>query len=252
MKLKIFIFILIIFAINTSYAQTYSWSNGSADVLEQGRKEIGVFAPFKIGLKNSSELSVHPLLFFVIPNVTYKKQWKVTDNYRFASIHTLTYPTLLLKMLSRNGAGGILPATSTISQLFKLNNSALISIDKFGQTFTLSAGIDLCLSAGNSDFTYIEWPIVYPRTYSLNNTFTPHAGIDVTGNIYKKFVYEYKLNTFFLTQVDAGIITENQLNISWQKSDKFAVKLGAIYSYGEFPFGKEGRLYPMFDLMFGF
>ncbi|NOZ35872.1 MAG: hypothetical protein GXO80_11310, partial [Chlorobi bacterium] len=157
MKLKLFFIIFIISISGISRAQNLKWSNGSADVLEQGRKEIGVFAPFKIGLKNSSELSVHPLLFFVIPNITYKKQWKVTDNYRFASIHTLTYPTLLLKMLSRNGAGGILPATSTIPQLFKLNNSALISIDKFGQTFTLSAGIDLCLSAGDSDFPYIEW-----------------------------------------------------------------------------------------------
>ncbi|RLD53184.1 MAG: hypothetical protein DRI94_00735 [Bacteroidetes bacterium] len=252
MKLKLFLIIFLISLSGISRAQNPKWSNNTADVLEQGRKEIGIFSPFKMGLKNNGELAVHPILFFIIPNATYKKQWKSTENYRLASKHTFTYPSFLLKTLSRSGVGGILPATSTIPQLFKLNNTALFSIDKFNQTFTFSAGFDLCLSAGDSDFSYIEWHIVYPRTYSLNNTFTPHAGIDVTGNLYKKFIYEYKFNTFFLTNVDAGIITENQFKITWQKSDKFAVKAGAVYSYGTFPFGKDGGLYPMFDVMFGF
>jgi len=252
MKLKIILTVIIISTISISQAQTLKWSDNSADVLEQGKKEIGIFAPFKMGLKNNSEIGVHPILFFVIPNVSYKKQWKANDNYHFASVHTFTYPTFLLKILSRNGVGGILPATSTIPQLFKLDNTALLTINKFNQKFTFSAGLDLCLSVGTSDFQYIEWHIVYPRTYSLNNLFTPHAGIDVIGNIYKKFVYEYKFNSFFLTQVDKGIIFENQLKISWQKSDNFAVKVGVVYSYGTFPFGKDGELFPMFDLMFGF
>ena len=252
MKLKIFFTVIIISTISLSRAQTVNWSDNSADVLEQGRKEIGIFAPFKMGLKNNGEFSVHPVLFFVIPNVSYKKQWKTSDNYRFSSRHTFTYPTFLLKMLSRNGAGGILPATSTIPQLFKSDNTALLTFDKFNQKFTLSAGVDFCLSAGNSDFPYIEWHIVYPRTYSLNNLFTPHAGIDATGTLYKKFIYEYKFNAFFLTQADKGVITENQFKITWQKSDKFAVKAGAVYSYGTFPFGKAGKMLPMFDLMFGF
>ncbi len=252
MKLRIFLTFIIISTISLSRAQTVNFSDNSADVLEQGRKEIGVFAPFKMGLKNNSELAVHPVLFFVIPNVSYKKQWKTFGNFRFASVHTFTYPTLLLKMLSRNGAGGILPATSIVPQLFKLDNTALITIDKFNQKFTFGAGVDLCLSAGDSDFPYIEWHIVYPRTYSLNNIFTPHVNFDVTGKLYKKFIYEYKFNAFFLTQTDKGSVLENQLKITWQKSDKFAVKAGVVYSYGTFPFGKDGSLYPMFDLMFGF
>lgn len=252
MKLKLFLSIIIISSISLSKAQTVNWSDNSADVLEQGRKEVGIFAPFKMGLKNSGELSVHPVLFFVIPNISYKKQWKSTDTYRFASVHTFTYPTFLYKLLSRNGAGGILPATSTIPQLFKLDNTALLSFNKYNQKFSVSAGVDFCLSAGASDFPYIEWHIVYPRTYSLNNFFTPHAGIDITGKLYKKFIYEYKFNSFFLTQSDKGIITENQFKITWQKSDKFAVKAGAVYSYGTFPFGKDGGLYPVFDFMFGF
>lgn len=252
MKLKIFLTLIIISTISLSRAQTVNFSDNSADVLEQGRKEIGVFAPFKMGLKNNSELAVHPVLFFVIPNVGYKKQWKISDNYRFASVHTFTYPTLLLKMLSRNGAGGILPATSTIPQFFKLDNTALLTIDKFNQKFTFGAGVDFCLSAGDSDFPYIEWHIVYPRSYSLNNTFMPHVSFDATGSLYKNFIYEYKFNAFFLTQTDKGSILENQFKITWQKSDKFAAKIGAVYSYGTFPFGKDGGLYPMFDVMFGF
>jgi len=252
MKFKILIIISIFAIVTTSNAQSLKWSDNTADVLEQGRKETGVFSPLKIGLKNSKELSLHPILFFIIPNASLKKQWKANEKYRFSSLHKFTYPTMLYKMISTNGAGGILPATSKIPQMFKFNNAALLSIDKFNQTFTFSLGADLCLSFGESDFPYIEWHIVYPRTYSLNNTFTPYAGVDITGKLYKNFVYDYKFNAYYLTNIDAGFITENAFKITWQKSDKFAIKAGAIYSYGKFPFGNDGGLYPTFDLMFGF
>lgn len=252
MKYKILIIISILAISPLSKAQNLKWSNNTADVLEQGRKETGIFSPLKIGLKNSKELSVHPILFFIIPNVSLKKQWKSNEKYRFASLHKFTYPTMLYKMISTNGAGGILPDNSVIPQMFKFNNAALLSVDKFNQTFTISLGADLCLSFGDEDFTYIEWHIVYPRTYSLNNTFTPYGSINVTGSIYKNFIYDYKFTSYYLSNVDKGFITENSLKIMWQKSDKFAIKAGAIYSYGMFPFGTDGGIYPTFDLMFGF
>ncbi|NPA67083.1 MAG: hypothetical protein GXO50_00590 [Chlorobi bacterium] len=254
MKLKLLIITIIISITSTQIirAQNLKWSNNTADILEQGRKEAGIFAPLKTGWKNNTELSVHPLWFFIIPNASIKKQWKSNEKFRFSSKHTFTYPTMLYNMISTEGAGGILPETSTIPQLFKLNSTALLSIDKFNQTFTFTAGADLCLSIGDSDFPYIEWHFVYPRTYSLNNTITPHAGINATGVLYGNFIYEYRFETFFLTNADAGVITENQLKISWLKSDKFAIKAGMIYSYGKFPFDNDGGLYPTFDLMFGF
>ncbi|NPA44244.1 MAG: hypothetical protein GXO49_01795 [Chlorobi bacterium] len=252
MKFKIIIIISIFAIATTSNAQSLKWSDNTADVLEQGRKETGIFSPFKMGLKNNRELSVHPLLFFIIPNASLKKQWKANEKYRFSSVHKFTYPTLLYNMISTEGAGGILPATSTIPQMFKFNNAALISIDKFNQTFTFSLGVDLSLNFGDSEFTYIEWHMVYPRTYALNNTFTPYGGIDVTGNLYNNFFYDYSFKAFYLSQDDAGFITENNFKITWRKSDKFAIKAGAIYSYGKFPFGNDGGLYPTFDLMFGF
>ena len=252
MKYKILIIISILLISSVSQAQSPKWSTNTADVLEQGRKETGIFSPLKIGLKNSKELSIHPILFFIIPNASLKKQWKANDKYRFSSLHKFTYPTILYKMISKEGAGGILPSYSKIPQMFKFNNAALLSIDKFNQTFTFSLGADLSLNFGESDFTYIEWHIVYPRTYALNNIITPYAGIDVTGKLFKNFIYDYKFTAYYLANVDAGFITENSFKIMWQKSDKFAVKAGAIYSYGKFPFGNDGGLYPTFDLMFGF
>jgi len=252
MKFKILIIIGILSFSASVNAQSLKWSDNTADILEQGRKETGIFSPLKIGLKNSKELSIHPILFFIIPNASIKKQWKANDKYRFSSLHKFTYPTMLYKMLSRKGTGGVLPSTSKIPQMFKFNNAALLSIDKFNQTFTFSLGVDLSLNFGESDFTYIEWHMVYPRTYALNNIFTPYAGVDVTGKLYKNFVYDYKFNAYYLARTDAGFVTENSFKITWQKSDKFAIKAGAIYSYGKFPFGNDGGLYPTFDLMFGF
>lgn len=252
MKFKILLIIGVLSFATSVNGQSLKWSNNTADILEKGRKETGVFSPLKIGLKNNKELSLHPIWFFLIPNASIKKQWKANDKYRFSSLHKFTYPTFLYKMISKNGVGGILPSYSKIPQMFKFNNAALISIDKFNQTFTFSLGADLSLNFGESDFTYIEWHIVYPRTYALNNVFTPYAGIDITGKLYKKFIYDYKSTAYYLSNVDKGFITENSLKITWQKSDKFAIKAGAIYSYGKFPFGNDGGLYPTLDLMFGF
>ncbi len=250
MKLKILI-IISLFSFQIINAQSLKWSDNTSNTLEQGRKEKGLFSPYKIGLKNSTELSVQALLFIAIPNIALKKQWK-NDNISIASVHKFTYPSMLYKLLSREGTGGILPNTSTVPHLFKFNNSLLLSKDVYDQTLTFNIGIDLAFSAGDSNFPEIEYHIVYPRTYSLNNMFTPHAGINITGKFYERFKYDYTLNSFIFLKDNPGLIWEHIFKITWFKSDKFAVKAGVLFTHGDYPYGNDTGIFPILDIMFGF
>ena len=119
-------------------------------------------------------------------------------------------------------------------------------------TLTLKAGLDLTLSLGEGDFPEIEYHIVYPRTYSFNNLITPYLGGGFTGQLYRKFNYSYDVTAFFFAKANKGVNIENNLKIQWNKSDKFAVREGLFYTSGTYPFGKDAKLFPLFDVMFGF
>ncbi len=252
MKFKIFI-IISIFSINISFAQSDVWSDNTANTIEKGRKEIGLFGPLKIGLRDSLEISANPIWFIVMPHIAIKKQWNSLIGLQFASKHKITYPTLFLRALSRNGTGGILPSTSIIPQLFKLNNSIILS-KEINERLTLSfnAGLDLSIGFGESNLSDIEFHFAYPRVYSFNNLLVPYAGITFTGIATEKIHYNYNLNTFILTGDNSGIIVEQQLKFDYCLSQKVKIVAGIISSYGDYPYGKDFGVFPVADIVFGF
>ena len=48
------------------------WEGKSATVLPNGRNEIGLFSPFRMGLKNASEISVNK--FLLMPSISFKSE----------------------------------------------------------------------------------------------------------------------------------------------------------------------------------
>ena len=229
------------------------WSNNTTKTLKRGRKEVGIFSPLKFGLKDSLEVTVHPIFFFIIPNVEVKKFWKSFGQVDFATKHKFSYPTLLYQTISKRGVGGILPANSTIPQMFKFNNAIMlgVTVNEYF-TATASIGLDLTLSFGESNFPEIEYHIIYPRTYSYNNLFTPYFDADFTGKFFGNFYYDYELTVFYMTNINKGNIMENKFKFQWNISDKFAAKAGVLVVYGEYPYGLDSGVFPIFDLMYGF
>ena len=51
---------------------TAQWTGGSANLIEPGRKEIGLFSPIYIGLNNGKELSINK--FLLMPNISLKEE----------------------------------------------------------------------------------------------------------------------------------------------------------------------------------
>ncbi len=252
MKIKLLLLsISVLFIFSITKAQKFELSSNTTSVLEKGEKEVGVFSPLKIGLKNASEISVHPIFLFIIPNIAYKKQWKSTDKFTFTSKHQLTYPTLLLNLLSKEGIGGILPSTTKNPQLFKFNNSVLIGKTVANQNLTFNLGVDFTLALGNSTYKDIEFSVAYPRTYSFNNLFTPYLGMDINGNIVSGLYYDASVNLFLFLKENKGFMVEPKFQLAWKK-EKWAIKAGTLLSYGQYPYGRDFLAYPVFDFMFSF
>ena len=100
------------------FANEKTWSSHSAEILEQGRWEIGLFQPLRYGYSNYAEFSIHPVWFFLIPNLEIKESQKSLFGCKTASQYRLTYPTMLLNMLSVMGLEKLLPQNTIYPTCF--------------------------------------------------------------------------------------------------------------------------------------
>ena len=80
---RIFRFI-VIFSISIGAAQEIKLNNTSA-ILQKGEFEVGLFQPLRYGLRETIEISFHPLAALVIPNFTLKKKLNTINNYSLIS-----------------------------------------------------------------------------------------------------------------------------------------------------------------------
>ena len=98
--------------------------------LENGQRQMGVFQPRIYGMNNNLEISTHPLLFFVKPNVKVKKYHGIYKGLGMASRFSFDYPTPLLKLIQREGKFGILskdPEIGDIPNLFVFQGELLVT-----------------------------------------------------------------------------------------------------------------------------
>ena len=69
------LYILASFSLLTGEAKL--WDLHSAYPMPKGRWEVGIFQPMRYGLNEGLEVSTHPLLFFVMPNISLKYPKKI-------------------------------------------------------------------------------------------------------------------------------------------------------------------------------
>ena len=79
------------------------FSGDSAYPLENGQRQMSIFQPCIYGMNNNLEISTHPLLFFVKPNIKVKKHHGEYKGLGMASRFSFDYPTPFLKLIQREG-----------------------------------------------------------------------------------------------------------------------------------------------------
>lgn len=243
---------------------------------------VGLFDPWRISINDKHELSTQPLLFFIIPNAKLKYQWYDKNNTTLFSKHSFTIPTLLLRSISREGTGGILPIESKIPFIFTTKHQFFVQ-KSFSEIHKLSIGFggEMGFHGKNSDFPTIDFPIIFPRTHVYTNNFLVQGDFIWTIRFYKKittcqdfkshrknttnscsvsspkiilsekrFLIDFHSTYFHLpTNFDNYRAFEESLILRRETYNK-GYKLGVKYSYGTYPFGKGNGFFPFFDVIF--
>lgn len=240
-----------LFADEPNEKSQQNWSLGSAYLLPKGRLEIGLFQPLRYGLSQSLELSTHPLVFILMPNLSLKWLHNSLGGFTLATRHCITYPSPLLRNLAREGIGGLISPEFDIPDMVSLYNEVLLSRNLTDQhLFTGKLGIALAKKFGDLDErTTIDLPIVFPRLAVFYHDYSFRFGFDVQGKLFKRWNYLLDADLFYIPKSDENMAFEHKGLVLWTKSLRFQLCVGYKLTYGEYPFGTQWHLLPfLFDL----
>ncbi len=244
---KIYIYIIILIG-QLSGAQ--NWAPYSAHLLPEKRWEMGFFQPLRYGYTETLEVSLHPLLFFVMPNLSVKIPHQNMGNWSTASRHSLLYPTPLLNMLSKgtkigSNIASLLSPNFLMPPMVGISNDWLMSRSLPFADITLHAGIDLGIVIGDLDErSSIDLPLIYHRLGVYYNKWGLDLGVDVFRRFTKRFGIHADIDLRLLPGLNGNYDIEHKLLFIWTNSERFQFCTGYKFVFGEFPYGEESRFLP--------
>jgi hypothetical protein len=247
------------------------WNDGTANTLPAKRFEIGVLhTPCLYGVTDRTEISLYVLWDAFVPNLSVKRRWGETQGFIFASSHGVFSPTPFLRMVSREKTGGLLPPDNYVPWYLVFDSYAFLTHAIAGDHLvTLNGGIRLPVAfADKSDERpvykrpqTIDYAFIFPRTAYVTKspTISPEASVKFTGPLVSDFSYSAECAYFFLPVRDnlqeedfLCWALEPSALLYWRPSKRFSCHIGAIASFGTYPFGSNWILYPLLDIAIGF
>jgi len=228
-----------------------NWYSESAFLLPKGRMEIGIFQPLRYGWSKSIEFTIHPLAAFIIPNLSMKWSHSQKNGYVYATRHSITYPTLLLRTISKEGIGGLISPEFVIPHIVSIYNEIIVSKQISAKhLLSFKAGIAFALkSAALDERTTIDLPVIFPRTAAHYHDYNFRFGSDLQGKFFRRWNYVGDADLFYMPSGEENFAFEHKGLLLWNKSERFQLCIGYKLVYGEYPFGRQWHLLlPMLDL----
>lgn len=238
-------------ALPASAVRNEPWSDGTAYTLPADRVEMGLFQWLRWGVTDQIELSTPPLLTFVMPSLSLKVAWWARSEGQIATETTLSYPTPLLMILSREGTGGIMPADTKVPHIVSVKQLLLYTAEMVAdQSITLKFGAIMAGTAGENTMPTIDLPLVYPRHAAWHQGITGVLGVDFDGIIWGPLRYTFDLDVFLMPDRVATAHIEHSGVLSWVALDWLAFHIGYKVVWGQYPFGTQTHVFPLFDVNF--
>ena len=231
------------------------WTDGTAYTIPNGRLELGLFTLSRYGITKNLELSVHPLMFFLMPQVKIKAGWGEYSGFRLATEHEIFYPTQFMSLVSTKGTGGLISPEFIIPQMVAIYNRFLASFKPFKNAIlTGHGGIAFSFKFGPLDKrTTIDLPILYPRLAVFYNQPEFDVGIDFRGKFYPRFGWLFNMENFIVCGMPKNYFLENKGVMTYtSKKEKLRIEVGGKLCFGKYPSGPQWQLLPVIDLIFGF
>ena len=244
MKIIRLIFITVFLTLGALYSADYAYP------LKNGLRQMGVFQPLIYGMKNNTELSTHPLLFFIKPNLMVKKFHGEINGMGVAVRYSFDYPTHFLRLLQRDGIGGFLaddPNIGKIPNLFVFKGEWLVTKKVSNYVLTGKMGMSICPGCDLDSRHIIDYDLVYPRMVIYNYGMGTNLGLDWDYEYSSKILLKSDIDIFFLPK--EKIFIEHKLLLNYNLSKKYKLTIGYKYSYGYYPFSKNKGLWNLFPLL---
>jgi hypothetical protein len=232
-----------------------SWSTNSAWTLPRGRWELGLFGASRVGVTDRVELAVHPLLFFALPHAEAKLRLFEHGDLTFASRHRLSYPTWFLKLVSKEGSGGLLPATTDVPQALQLESDAIGSWRWApDQLATLGWGLAVAPSESTRDLPLLDFPFLYPRFAALHAWGVPRMWLSFDGRVLGPVYHALDARWYVLplADVEGAYAFESGVAIEYRFGSSVALRLGTRTSIARYPIGTRFHYLPYVDVRVGF
>lgn len=234
-------------------AATGEFSAHTARVLPHGRLEAGVFSPLRLGVRDRVDVALHPGWFLVAPNAQVKVAWGSRGPLSLASTHGLLYPTPLMRLLSREGTGGIVPADVRYPHLLASANHLLATAALGGHLLTLRAGgrvaRNLTPFDGPELWSQVEWHLVWPRAAAWFTGWSADVGLAAEGPLRGRLGYRVALERFFMPGLRGDWAYEWSGILSYRPSRRVLVRGGLLWSWAELPYGTRLSVpFPLLDV----
>jgi len=230
------------------------WTYGTAYTLPKHSYEIGLVTGSRYGLNDNIELSTHPLIFLLMPQLNIKVNWGDYSVIRLATEHGILYPTQFMRLIARKGTGGLISPEFTIPDMFSIDNRILASYKPFKNAIlTAHAGITFALKFDDLDpRSTIDIPVIYPRLAVFYNQPEYDLGIEFRGKFSPRFGWLFNIENFIFSGTTENYFFENKGTLAYtSKKQTLRVEAGYKLCYGKYPPGTQWHLLPLIDIIFG-
>jgi len=230
------------------------WTDGTACNIPKKRWELGLLTLSRYGITNNLEISAHPLMFFLMPQVKIKVGWGEYSGFRLATEHGIFYPTIFMRLVAAEGTGGLISPEFDIPQMFAVSNRFLVSYKPFRNALlTAHAGIAFSVKFGYLDpMSTIDLPVIYPRLAVFYNQPEFDVGIDFRGKFVPRFGWLFNVENFIVCGTPNNYFMENKGVLAYtSKKESLRIEAGYKLCFGRYPAGPQWHLLPVIDLVFG-
>lgn len=221
----------------------------SALLAPPGTLELGLFSYTRYTLNEHVELSLHPLGFFLWPEVNTKVRWLdcTKCDFTLSTQHALSFPTWFLNAVAREGTGGLVDPTASNPTALLTDLSVLatwrLGNDSFG-TLEPQATFRLGERGPGLDF-----PFLYQRLSALDAGYTLGLRAALEGIIKKRVAYEFSATYSYLPSdtVDGAFALEALFEARLKLTRDATLPVGLRFAHAKFPIGRRDHWFPYVD-----
>jgi hypothetical protein len=238
----------------TAPSSALLWASRGAETLRQGRWQLALFGQSHYGLADGVELALQPLVFLVLPHAEAKLRLLQRGAFTLSLRPRLSYPSPFLNLVSKEGTGGLLPATSDVPFAL-LFESDLVASERYATEHVASASLGLAFAPRGSsgEFPLLDFPFLYPRFAALYGVVVPRAAVSAEGRAVERLFYSVELTAFLLPLREFdGYALEPAIELQYRFGPRVALLAGVRASIARYPVGTRFHSLPYLDVELGF